>query len=264
MFSRPVLLKKWLREHGLTVAQREHLITDAGQLIPGFTRADDGLEFFVHSPFAMRADDGEVVDRNRDALVVQATFVVSRMETKAILASDIDHDVIADIVTVTQRNRNSRRLEWDIVKLPHHCSYRSLGPDKGGMEDEAHRASQVALRAPRAALRPRHLDKQPHSGGRHGSAAPSTGGRRTIGRWLRPRTASSWWTMEHPNQRAPKPLVIKITGRGRDGPQDHRGRRGYRHYAPVSPLLARPWTALSGGWEIRSIWRMCVDAMHAR
>ena len=75
VFSRPGLLEEWLEDHGLTLKDREHLITDAGQLIPGFCLDEDELEFFVHSPFAMRLDDDEVVDRNRDALVVQATFV---------------------------------------------------------------------------------------------------------------------------------------------------------------------------------------------
>jgi hypothetical protein len=34
-------------------------------------------------------------------------------------------------VRVTKAHRNDERLAWDIFKLPHHCSYRSLGPDKG-------------------------------------------------------------------------------------------------------------------------------------
>lgn len=213
VFSRPVLLKKWLRDHGLTLAQREHLITDAGQLIPGFTRAEDGLEFFVHSPFAMRADNGEVVDRNRDALVVQATFVVSGMETKVILASDIDHEVIADIVRVTRRNRNSRRLEWDIVKLPHHCSYLSLGAEKGEWKTEPtprvkwlyenqgqHLARAISTSKPV----PTEDTEQPP----HRQAASYYRG------VVAAKDGEFLVTMEHPIRRAPKPLVIEIAERG--------------------------------------------------
>ena len=213
VFSRPVLLKKWLRDHGLTVADREHLITDAGQLIPGFTRADDGLEFFVHSPFAMRSDEGTVVDRNQDALVVQATFVVSGAESKVILASDIDHEVVGDIVTVTRRNGNSERLEWHLVKLPHHCSYLSVGPEKGKLKTEPtpqvkwlyedqgqHRARAVSTSKPIPAV---DTEQPPH---------------RQAAKYYRGVVATKSGeflvTMEHPTQRAPKPLVVEITRRG--------------------------------------------------
>lgn len=176
VFSRPALLEKWLRSHGLTVAGRKDLITDAGEIIPGFTRADDGLEFFVHSPFAMRSDDGEMVDRNRDALVVQATFVSSRVETKLLLASDVDHEVIADIVKVTRRNGNAQRLEWHLVKLPHHLLVLVAWTREGKAEDGADQPSQVALRDPRVPPGPPHLHQQAHSHGRHGTATAPTGG----------------------------------------------------------------------------------------
>ena len=213
VFSRPILLKKWLHQHGLTVADREHLITDAGQLIPGFKRAGDGLEFFVHSPFAMRADDGEMVDRNRDALVVQATFVVAGAETKVILASDIDHEVIGDIVTVTRRNGNSPRLEWHLFKLPHHCSYLSLGPEKGKRRTEPtprvkwlyenqgqHRGRAVSTSKPIPSV---DTEQPPH---------------RQAANYYRGMVATKngefLVTMEHPTERAPKPLVVEIAERG--------------------------------------------------
>jgi len=34
-------------------------------------------------------------------------------------------------VTVTRKHKKEERLEWDIVKLPHHCSYLTLGPERG-------------------------------------------------------------------------------------------------------------------------------------
>src|SRR4051812_23792396 len=61
VFSRPDKLKDWLKANGLTLEQRSHLITDAGQLIPGYAKTSrEGVEFFVHSPFASRLDDGEL------------------------------------------------------------------------------------------------------------------------------------------------------------------------------------------------------------
>jgi len=131
VFSRPDLLKDWLSEQGLSLENRKHLITDAGEIIPGFTLAGDGVEFFVHSPFASRLDDGNVVDRNTDALAVQATFFADGNITKLLLLSDLDHVALTDIVKITKNRKRESRLEWDLSKLPHHCSYTALGPEKG-------------------------------------------------------------------------------------------------------------------------------------
>ncbi len=51
VFSKPEMLKDWLEGNGLTVEDRRALITDAGELVPGFTLDSDGVEFFCHSPF---------------------------------------------------------------------------------------------------------------------------------------------------------------------------------------------------------------------
>jgi len=37
IFSRPTKLKEWLEKQGLTLESRAHLITDAGQYVPGFS-----------------------------------------------------------------------------------------------------------------------------------------------------------------------------------------------------------------------------------
>jgi len=136
VFSRPEALKDWLEDHGLTVEERKHLITDAGQLVPGFTTSDNGVEFFVHSPFASRLDDGTLVERNRESIVVQARFTCGGSETKVILSSDVDHEALTYIVQVTRAKGNESRLEWDVFKLPHHCSYLSLAPEKGEEKTE--------------------------------------------------------------------------------------------------------------------------------
>ncbi len=131
VFSRPGRLKDWCKKNDVDFEKRKHLITDAGQVAPEFTISDDGVEFFVHSPFAKRLDENNVEDRNQDAIVMQATFTVDGMETKALLMSDATHEVITDIVEITQAKKRTEKLEWDIAKLPHHCSYLSIGPDKG-------------------------------------------------------------------------------------------------------------------------------------
>jgi hypothetical protein len=131
VFSAPDRLKDWLKDNKLKPEDVSHLITDAGKTIPGFTLDGQGVEFFVHSPFATRQDDNELEVRNDDALVVQATFREGGVETKVLLFADITHDVIGDIVKITKYHENESRLEWDVVKLAHHCSYTAIGPEKG-------------------------------------------------------------------------------------------------------------------------------------
>jgi hypothetical protein len=132
VFSRPTSLQKWLEANDLTLESRAHLITDAGQFVPGFSMfGPERVQFFIHSPFGWRQNGSEVVDRNQDSVVFQATFLESNRETRALFMSDIDHTSIEQIVTTSKRHGNEDRLTWDIFKVPHHCSYTALGPDKG-------------------------------------------------------------------------------------------------------------------------------------
>jgi hypothetical protein len=127
VFSRPEALTGWLEENGLTLESRRHLITNAGQLVSGFDKNKDGIEFFVHSPFSKHCDEGEI-DRNNACLGFQATFDTG---TQLLMTADATHEVWHDIVTISKAHGNESRLMWDILKVPHHCSYLSLGPDKG-------------------------------------------------------------------------------------------------------------------------------------
>ncbi len=131
VFSRPEALDDWLRARGIDPATRRNMISDAGTLCPEFNLGADGVEFFVHSPFAEHCEDGKLVVRNSSALFMQATFQVSGEKTRLILSADVTHGVIEDIVRVTRFKKNDDRLLWDINNIPHHCSYLSLSDDKG-------------------------------------------------------------------------------------------------------------------------------------
>lgn len=131
VFSRPGSLKKWLEDNGLTLEKRKDLITDAGNLIPGWDKNSHGVEFFVHSPFAKHADDKTTIDRNTASLIVHATFYVGTSQTKLFLGSDATYDVLQDIVNITKAKGRTKKLEWDVLKLMHHCSYTALSDEKG-------------------------------------------------------------------------------------------------------------------------------------
>ncbi len=130
VFSRPSALKQWLEDEGLSLKDREHLITDAGKLVPGFDLATDGVEFFVHSPFAKHAD-GDTVLRNESAIILHATFEVSARKTRYLMVGDSTWEILEEIVDITRSKKRAERLFWDIYNVPHHCSYLALGPDKG-------------------------------------------------------------------------------------------------------------------------------------
>lgn len=217
VFSRPERLRKWCKENGLKLEDRLALISDAGTLAPDFSLALDKAEFFVHSPFAVRQDENTLEDRNEDSLVFQVTFEVEGVQTKALLLADSTHDVLTQIVNITKAKKNNGRLEWDISKLPHHCSYMAVGPEKG--KDKTQPVDEVAW-----------LYGQQGASGAIGISTskpiPSPGSDEDEDPQPPHRQAANYYkavacdlngqflvTMEHPNTRTPEPLVIEI---GRD------------------------------------------------
>lgn len=211
VFSRPARLKGWLTKAGLSLTDRLHLITDAGRLVPTFTRADQGVEFFVHSPFAERLDSDTVVDRNDCSLVLQAVFDVDGESTCLLLTADTTWENFEPMINITRHYGNEDRLIWDILKVPHHCSYLSLGPEKGMttttpidevrwlLEEQGNR-NAVAI-SPSWPIPIDDTDQPPHR-----QAASYYRG--VVG------IANFKTTMEHPNVAKPEPLIITIDRNG--------------------------------------------------
>lgn len=215
VFSGPQRLSDWLQKNGLTPESRADVISDAGTIVPGFTKEANGVEFFVHSPFAKRQDDCDLVNRNDDCLVLHATFLCAGSETRLMLAADVRAEVISDIVQVTRSHKREDRLEWDILKLPHHCSYRSLAlsGDKGKnkttpipdvaylFEKKSHSGGIIVCTS--APITAEDTTPPPHfqAANYHKETAASIGGEFKV-------------TMEHPSVSNPEPLVIKIGGTG--------------------------------------------------
>ena len=212
VFSRPEQLDEFLQDNDIKPAERRNLITDAGSLCPEFALDDDGVEFFVHSPFAEHCD-GELVVRNTSALFMQATFKVDTRLTRVILSADCEHEVLDDIVRVTRFHKNDDRLIWDINNIPHHCSYRSLADEKGKTKTKpsdglkwlyetqgTERSLIVSTSDPiptEDTTQPPHMQAAVYYKG----VADDKGGKFVA-------------TMEHPTKTNPKPLVIEISNSG--------------------------------------------------
>ncbi|MDD3926412.1 MAG: hypothetical protein PHT33_07125 [bacterium] len=128
VFSAPDTLKGWFEDEGLDIDdyRSRGLILDAGKIVPTFNMTDDEIEFFIHSPFASRTDDGTLIERNKDAIVMQATFKSSSQLTQFLITADITHEEIDEIVKVTKYHGREPRLAWDILDIPHHCSYHAI------------------------------------------------------------------------------------------------------------------------------------------
>lgn len=136
VFSKPDKLKQWfedLNDSKVTLETRKHLITDAGCVVPGFSLAKDGVEFFCHSPFVKHVDEGEDL-RNDAALIFNVRFQVGTSVFDYLAVGDSTWEVLEDIVSITRAHKNQSRLQWDIYNIPHHCSYLALSDTKGEKE----------------------------------------------------------------------------------------------------------------------------------
>lgn len=215
VFSRPDRLREWCEQNGVDLNDRLHLVTDAGNLAPEFRLEENGAEFFVHSPFAKRLNDDEVEDRNDDALVMQITFSIEDVQTRVLFLTDVTHEVISDIVEVTRDKKNRpERLAWEVAKLPHHCSYLSVGPEKG--EDKTQPVEEVGwlwedqgqehgiIVSTSKPIPLEGSDEDEDSNPPHRQAANYY---RAV---LENLDGEFAVTMEHPKTSDPKPLVIEI------------------------------------------------------
>lgn len=206
VFSRPAHLKAWLESQGLTLESRLHLITDAGRLVPGWSKEQDGVEFFVHSPFGER--DGDVVlERNECSLVFQATFQAGG--TQFLMAADTTHENWHKIVAITRLHNNGERLKWDVYKLPHHCSYLSLSPEKGERETKPianvqwlldQGKSRAILVSTSKPIDDVDQDQPPHFQAKNCYKTN-----------LKAKSGKFMVTMENPNRVSPTRLVVNVT-----------------------------------------------------
>lgn len=232
VFSRPERLKQWCKDQGIDFEQRKHLIVDAGKLVPGYDKhGPEKVEFFVHCPFAWRQDDNTVVDRNEDSIVLHATFLEGGTESRLFLASDVNHETLSAIVQSSRKHGNDDRLRWDIMKLPHHCSYLSLGPERGAnetqpvpdvkwlFEDQREDSSTIVSPSNPIPTKGSEEDKSvqpPHrqAANYHKRISDECDGEFVV-------------TMENPSKADPKPFAYKVTVLG------------------IAPLLAAPMVSSS-------------------
>lgn len=140
VFSKPQrLMDQWLRQalkdRGESENARDHLFVDAGTLVDGFTLATDGAEFFCHSPFIKHCDEGDDL-RNDAALIFNIRLRAGWADYDFLQIGDSTWEVLEDIVAITKFHHNEDRLKWNLLNIPHHCSYRALSDERGEKETD--------------------------------------------------------------------------------------------------------------------------------
>ena len=216
VFSKPEKLKDWLQENDLTLDSRRHLITDAGQIVPGFMLANDGIEFFCHSPFIKHVDEGEDL-RNEAALVFNIRFKVGSNTFDYFAVGDSQWEVLEDIVNISKKHNNADRLEWDLYNIAHHCSYLALSDDKGDTETTPKPFVEELLLSGKegaygvSSSKPIEDTKE----GREQQQPPHIQAKKCYERYLKKiEGAKLMVTMEEPNTDKPEPLIFNIDSNG--------------------------------------------------
>jgi hypothetical protein len=211
VFARPEHLRDWVEKQGKRFDDYNHLITGAGQTVPNVGLNTHGIEFFVHSPFAERLEDG-LLDRNDNCLVMQATIRSGGRDTRFLITADSVCDCWNKIITITRAHGNDHRLAWDIFKIPHHCSYLSMADEKGTHKTKASPEfewllSQGTTRSIMVStcweIPDETTDQPPHlqTYRRYKETADAL-------------DASLIVTMEHPTKHNPKRVIIEVGGNG--------------------------------------------------
>ena len=213
VISEPKALDKWLSDAGVNPDERRELIVRAGNCMPGFNLDSAGAEIFVHSPFSYQHDGNNEVDRNSESSVFHLTLKDGTKNVKVLLTADAPYEVLEDIVKATEKAGNADRLEWDLIKVPHHCSYRSLGPDKGDKITEPsekvarlyeHYSRDGAVLVSPSQVIPESDEIQPP----HAQAAEY------YRKVSEAKKGQFKVTMEHPTQEDPKPMEVEVRGLG--------------------------------------------------
>ncbi len=159
-----------------------------------------------------------VIERNEDSIVLHATFVEGGQESRLFLASDVNYETISEIVQVTRHHGNEDRLLWDIMKLPHHCSYLALAPDRGAEETKPVPDVKWLFEDQREAgaviVSPSNPIPTKGSEADQGVQPPHRQAANYHRRITNADDGEFRVTMEHPSQTNPKPFAYNVTALG--------------------------------------------------
>lgn len=216
IFSKPEALKEWMGQNDISFEDRKGFFTDAGALARGFTLAADNVEFFCHSPFMKHCDNGDIL-RNDASLIFQIRFEVNGYRTNYFAVGDSTWDVLEEIVSTTKFHKRLDRLQWNLLNVPHHCSYLALSDEKGNKETEPKDGIKELLRAgQKDAYIVSSSNPIPDTTDMYKAIQPPhIQAKKAYERYLREVSGRKFYvTMEEPNASKPQPLEFEISEGG--------------------------------------------------
>lgn len=218
VFSKPKrLMDEWLRQalkdRGEPETARDYLFVDAGTLVDGFSLAADGAEFFCHSPFIKHCDEGDDL-RNEAALIFNVRLRADGADYDFLQIGDSTWEVLEDIVSITKVHKNEDRLKWNLLNIPHHCSYLALSDQKGDKETEPKPlVKELLLHGKKDAYLVSSSDPIPDSKDMYEADQPphiqAKNAYETYRKKVQGRRVVV--TMEEPNASKPEPLTFEVT-----------------------------------------------------
>jgi len=121
-------LKEFINDSGKVLYEKvSHLIFSPGEIINDFS----GFDIFIHSPHSWKTEDDE--NKNNKCIVFQADFKInSSSVAKVIFGGDAESDAWESIYSASINNKNLQRLDFDVFKISHHCSYTALNSEEKG------------------------------------------------------------------------------------------------------------------------------------
>lgn len=216
VFSAPDALDDLATDLGVSEEEMAALVIGAGQLIAGWTADAGNVEMFVHSPFSANCESGaDEEDTNGTSIVLHLTFFPGEAPTRVLFGADAEWEVWKRIVELTELHGNDERLDWDVFKLSHHCSYSALAesagdqktvPEEGVDRLYEHAQQKSILIASSNPIASKGNPPHEEAAEFYRSVADEVGGKFFV-------------TMEYPSPDAPEPLVIEI---GEHGPAEKR------------------------------------------
>jgi hypothetical protein len=218
VFSKPKrLMDEWLRQalkdRGEPETARDYLFVDAGTLVDGFSLAADGAEFFCHSPFIKHCDEGDDL-RNEAALIFNVRLRADGADYDFLQIGDSTWEVLEDIVSITKSHKNEDRLKWNLLNIPHHCSYLALSDQKGDKETEPKPlVKELLLHGKKDAYLVSSSDPIPDSKDMYEADQPPHIQAKNAYEMYRKKVQGRRVvvTMEEPNASKPEPLTFEVT-----------------------------------------------------
>lgn len=221
VFSQPDELVKLVDSWEMDIGDLSDLIIDAGTIVDTFSLGRDNVEFFVHSPFMKHCEEsGKDVKkvRNQASLIFNIRFNEGGEIYDYLAIGDSEWEVLEDIVSITKHYKNEDRLRWDLLNIPHHCSYLALSDEKGDDETEPkEKVAELLLLGNRDAyiICSSNAFDESTTEALNSTQPPHLQAKRCYERYLRDVNGRSLIvTMENESKTTPKPITIEFTSSG--------------------------------------------------